>query len=449
MKNKNHYKLLNTLFDKLWPLNRSLTGNGVRKTHKIISNFIPIKKFEYRSGLKFNDWIIPNEWNIKDGYIVTPEKKKICEFKKNNLHVVGYSEPVNKIISKEDLCNKLHYDKKNKSAIPYNTSYYKKDWGFNISYNEYKKLKPGKYKVLIKSSLKKGSLTISELLIKGKVKEEILIHTYTCHPSLANNELSGPLLSVILAKFLLKKKNYFSYRFIFAPETIGANIILKKYSDHFKKYLVAGIVATCVGKKGGYFFKKSKIENSIINIAFNNIKKKEKKLKFKILKFKPSGSDERQYCSQGYNFPVGSIMTSPYGNYKEYHTSLDNKKIMDFKNMIKVKNIYLKVFYELEQLYFKNNLKLRINKEIKKNKKKFPKMKILNGEPQLSRHRVHYKRKDHKFADNLTKAIKWVVHYADGNNSIKSISALSRINYKMTLKACKILKKAQLLEFKK
>ena len=227
-------QLLKKLFDDLWLLNRSITGNGVRKTHKIISKIIPLKTFEFKSGSRFNDWIIPKEWNAKDAYIKDENNKKICNFKENNLHLMGYSIPINKKMSLKELKKHLFFDIKQKNAIPYKTSYYKKNWGFCIKYNDYRKLKNGVYQVKINSNLTNGSLTISEAYIKGFTKKEIIIHCYTCHPSMANNELSGPLVATLLTKNLMKKKNYFSYRIFFAPETIGSNIILKKYEKHFK-----------------------------------------------------------------------------------------------------------------------------------------------------------------------------------------------------------------------
>ena len=218
-----------------------------------------------------------------------------------------------------------------------------------------KDLKKGKYEVNIKSKLHKGSLTISESYIKG-ISKEILIHCYTCHPSMANNELSGPLLATLLTNNLIKKKNYFSYRIIFAPETIGSNIILNKYEKHFKKNLIGGFVCTCVGIDNKIHFKMTKQQNTIIDQIVKNYLKKNK-IKSKIIPFNPSGSDERQYCSIGYNLPIASIMTTPYGKYKEYHTSLDNEKIISFSKLIKIKNILIGVFKDLEKCYLQNLIK--------------------------------------------------------------------------------------------
>lgn len=443
-------QLLKKLFNDLWPLNRSITGNDVRKSHRIISKIIPLKTFEFKSGRKFNDWIIPKEWNVTDAYIKNPLNKKICDFKENNLHLMGYSIPINKKVSFSELKKHLFFDTKQKNAIPYKTSYYKKNWGFCIKYNDFRRLKKGTYEVNIDSKLQKGSLTISESYIRGISKKEILVHCYTCHPSMANNELSGPLLATLLTNNLIKKKNYFSYRVIFAPETIGSNIILNKYEKHFKKNLIGGFVCTCVGIDNKIHFKMTKQQNTIIDQTVKNYLKKNK-IKSKIIPFNPSGSDERQYCSIGYNFPIASIMTTPYGKYKEYHTSLDNEKIISFSKLIKIKNILIGVFKDLEKCYLQNIIIPSNKIDLKKVYKKgiYPIILIKKGEPQLSRHNIHYKTKDHKFADSLTRSIKWLIHYSDGNKTLKEISVISKISLKKLNKAILVLKRAKLLKLKK
>ncbi len=370
-KNFSHY------FNLLWPLNRSLSGNDTRKTHKILSKIIKLKTYEIKSGTKVNDWTVPMEWNVKDAYLKNSKNKKIIDFKKNNLHLVGYSIPFKGSISKKQLKKKITYLKKLPKAIPYKTSYYKKDWGFCLSYDQYKKIKDKKFYVNIDTKLHKGSMTISEFYLPGKIKKEILIHTYTCHPSMAINELSGPIITALLAKEISKKKNrYFSYRFIFAPETIGSIAYLHLNGKKLIKNMIAGYVCNSIGYKKFISYKKSKIGNSIGDIAMLNVFKRLKNCKKKISNFYVNGSDERQYCSLGYNLPVGTLMSAPDHRYKEYHTSLDNKKILNFNNLYLSLEIFSNTFIQIEKL-FKHNYEIPKKSIFKKHLNKiYPKILI-------------------------------------------------------------------------
>jgi len=448
MKKKKFIFEFNKYFDKLWPINRSLTGRGSRKTHKILSEIIPLKTHEIKSGSKVNDWKIPNEWNVKQAYIMNAEGQKIIDFEKNNLHLVGYSKPFSGYISKKDLKKRLFYLKNKPNAIPYRTSYYKNDWGFCLSFNQYKKIIDNKYYIKIDTTLNKGSMTWSEFYLPGITKKEILIHTYTCHPSLAINELSGPIITALLAKEISKiKKRYYSYRFVFAPETIGSIAFLYMKGEKLKKNLVAGFICNSIGYKKYITYVKSKKSKSIGDIATINIFKKLKNMKTKILNFKPTGSDERQYCSIGYNLPVGVILSKPYYNYPEYHTSFDNKNILNFENLFNVIKTFIRIFNEIKRLdnkNFTNNLKIKKNKIIKKNEI-YPLNLIKLGEPHLSKYKIHYKTINvHSGADKLTLALKWLIHYSDGKNSLKDISVLSKISLKTLTKVFKNLMKAKI-----
>jgi len=211
-------KIISTYFDRLWPILRSITGEGVRKTHKILKEIIPLKTLEIPTGTKVHDWVVPEEWSVSDSYIIDPKGKKICDIKKNNLHILNYSTAINKTVSLKELNEHLHSIKELPNAIPYVTSYYGKNWGFCIQDKIRKKLKPGKYKVYNDAKHFNGSMTISEKVLKGKSKKEILFITYTCHPSLANNELSGPLATAFLYKKLssLKKRYFVPLSFTFS-----------------------------------------------------------------------------------------------------------------------------------------------------------------------------------------------------------------------------------------
>ena len=345
------HKIYN-LAKEIFPINRSLTGEGNRKTLKIIKKILPnLKIKEIPSLTKVSDWTIPLEWNVTDAYILDPEGNKILDIKKNNLHLVGYSMPINKIISYNELKNHLHFKRDIPNAIPYVVSYYKRNWGFCLSYNQFRKLKKCNYKVFINSNFKKGSMTYGEVLIPGKIKDEVLLSTYICHPSLANNEVSGPALLTYICDFInsIKKRRY-SYRVIFHPENIGAIAYISKNLKKLKKNVKIGYVLSCVGDNKNYSFIPSRQGNSLTDRVARNVLKNFTK-KYDEFSFLDSGSDERRYCSPNVNLPVASIMRTKYGNYKEYHTSLDNMTVISKEGFQGSINIYLNVLKVLENNY--------------------------------------------------------------------------------------------------
>ncbi len=318
-------KQIYNLAKKLWPINRSITGDGVRETLSIIKEEIPeLKIFEIASGTEVFDWTVPKEWKVRDAYIVTPSGKKICQFKKNNLHLVGYSSPINLKLSLSELQNNLYSLPDKPNAIPYITSYYEKRWGFCITHEERQCLQEGNYQVFIDTELFEGSLTYGEILIKGQSSKEIFISTYICHPSMANNELSGPCVTTFLAKKLkeLKKLKY-SYRLIFVPETIGSISYLSKNIDVLKENVVAGFNVTCVGDDRDYSYLPSRQGNTLSDQIAKHILKHICPT-FKSYTWLDRGSDERQYCAPNVDLPIASIMRTKYGKYDEYHTSLDD-----------------------------------------------------------------------------------------------------------------------------
>jgi aminopeptidase-like protein len=336
---------------KLWPINRSLTGAGVEKTLSLIKKELPIKILNFKSGSKVFDWRIPKVWEIKNAWLADEKNKKIIDFKKNNLHVVGYSKNINKKLTFKDLKNKIHYLKNQPTAIPYVTSYYKKDWGFCLEYNKFKRLKRGNYKAFIDSKFINGNLKIGELVIKGKSKKEILISTYLCHPSMANNEISGIVIATYLARWVKKKKNKYTYRFLFLPETIGSIAYLSKMKNLLMKNVIAGYVLTCIGDERNYSFLESKEKNSLSNIVAKFILKSKKNAK--IFDWLKRGSDERQFCSPGIDLPVASIMRTKYGEYPEYHTSLDKiGKVVTKKGLNGSLKLVKKIIGEIEKQNF-------------------------------------------------------------------------------------------------
>ena len=316
---------IHNLATKLWPINRSITGEGVRQTLKIISNILPkLKIYSVPSKTKVFDWVVPKEWLVKEAYIITPSGKKICDFSENNLHLIGYSVPFEGNINLEELKKHLYTLPEQPSAIPYITSYYEERWGFCLSHEQYNSLENGTYKVVIDSILFDGELNYGELLIKGKSDKEILLSTYICHPSMANNELSGPTVVTFIAKWLQEiKKLEYSYRVIFIPETIGSITYLSRNYKDMKKKTFAGFNVSCVGDDRAYSYLPSRNGNTVSDLIAKHILKWTDSNFVKYSWF-DRGSDERQYCSPGIDLPIASILRTKYGKYPEYHTSLDN-----------------------------------------------------------------------------------------------------------------------------
>lgn len=318
---------MHKLVAELFPICRSITGNGVRETLRIIQKQIPIKIHEVPTGTRVFDWEIPKEWNIKDAYIMDSDGNKIVDFKKSNLHVVGYSAPVDKTVSLEELQDHLYSLEDQPEAVPYITSYYKERWGFCISHEQREKLKPGNYRVHIDSELKDGHLVYGEILIPGKTDKEVFLSTYVCHPSMANNELSGPVVATFLAKWIMSEPRKYTYRIIFIPETIGSITYLSRNLDEMKKKVIAGFNISCVGDDRAYSYLPSREGNTYADrVALNVLTFSHPE--FIRYSFLDRGSDERQYNSPGVDLPLCCIMRSKYGAYPEYHTSLDNLELV-------------------------------------------------------------------------------------------------------------------------
>ena len=382
------------------------------------------------SKTKVFDWKVPLEWNVKDAYILDKNNKKIVDFKNNNLHLVGYSIPVNKFFSKKELFNRIHSKPRQPKAIPYITSYYKKYWGFCITHNE--KLKfiknyknSDKFKVVIKSNLNSnGHLNYGELILKGKSKQEIFISTYICHPSMANNELSGPIVSMSLINHFSKIKNLKkTIRFIFIPETIGSITYLSKNLSHLKENVVGGFNLTCIGDERGHSCMFSKYENTLsdraIIEAYNNLN-----IKYKKYSFLERGSDERQYNSPGIDLPIASIFRTKYDEYPEYHTSLDNFDLVTEKGVEGGFNVAKKA------------IEILIKKIVPKNK--------ILCEPQMGK-RGLYPTLSKNNINNITRHYMNFLQYADGKNDLESISILLNISSSLTHKIYNILKKNNLV----
>jgi len=392
------------LAERLFPICRSITGDGVRETLRILREICPeLKIFEISSGTQVFDWTIPKEWNIRDAYIKDEEGNKIVDFKRTNLHVVGYSVPVDKTVTLSELQEHLYSLPEQPDLIPYVTSYYKERWGFCLCENQRRQLKDGNYRVFIDSDLKDGSLTYGEIIIPGKAEKEIFLSTYVCHPAMANDQLSGPCVAIYLAKWLseLKHRRY-TYRIVFIPETIGSIAYLSRNLEIMKRNVIAGFNLACVGDNMTYSYLASRYGDTLADKVAQNV------LSFVYPEYKKysylrRGSDERQYCAPGVDLPLCSILRSRYGDYPEYHTSADDLSCISPEGLSGAYDVYIQCLEALE-----NNKKYRTS---------------YLCEPQLGK-RDLYPTISHKSSGYEVRPMMNFITYADGKNDLIDISKI-------------------------
>ncbi len=388
---------------RIFPICRSITGNGVRETLKIMQEYAPdIKVHEIPSGTQVFDWMVPSEWNIEDAYVENEAGERVIDFKETNLSVVGYSLPMDEMLSLEELKKIVFVEESQPEVIPYVTSYYRERSAFCTSKNRLEALPEGMYHAVIKSSLNpQGSLTYGEALIPGESDKEILISTYLCHPSMANNECSGPAVSIFLQKYLksLPKLKY-SYRFIYIPETIGSITYLSRNYETLKKNVVAGINLSCVGDNYDYSFVQTRYGNTLTDKLLHNLLSFHYP-EYKTYSFLERGSDERQFCAPGIDLPVCSFCRTKYGKYAEYHTSADNLTYISPEGLGGALELLTKFVQAME-----HNVKYRV--------------KCL-CEPQLGK-RGLYPTVSKKGSYDAVKALTDFIAYADGTNDLLEIS---------------------------
>lgn len=426
---RNNYEALGRqMFDlvaELFPICRSITGDGVRKTLGILNRRIPLSIKEVPSGTPVFDWTIPPEWNISDAYIKNERGERVVDFKKNNLHVLNYSVPIRTRLPLDELKKHIFTLPDQPDLIPYRTSYYAERWGFCMSQNQLDGLQPGTYEAVIESSLTEGSLTYAEHVVPGATKDEVLLSAHICHPSLANDNCSGLALLTTLAQELRRRKTKFTYRFIFAPGTIGAITWLAR-NEANASWIKHGLVISCVGDGGGPTYKKSRRGDATIDRALTHLLRHNYPSAV-IQDFTPYGYDERQYCSPGFNLPVGLLQRSQHGTFPEYHTSGDN---LDF----------------VKPCHLADSLKLVMNAiDILESDRK-----MLNTnpkcEPALGRRGLYATVGGDKDSPSRIMAMLWVLNLCDGQHSLLDIAERSGLEFSAIENAATQLEAARLLK---
>ncbi|HUY35264.1 MAG TPA: DUF4910 domain-containing protein [Pirellulales bacterium] len=415
-------------FDRLWPLLRSLTGEGVRRTHDMLAELVPLQRLEIPSGTACFDWTIPPEWICRQAYVVAPDGRRMLDVAEHNLHLVNYSAPFRGRVTRDQLEEHLHSLPDQPDAIPYVTSYYAPRWGFCLTQRQRDRLPEGNYLVVIDTEHVAGSLTISHAVLPGDEPDEVLISTYTCHPSLANNELSGPLAAAFLHRRLAAlPRRRLTYRFVWLPETIGSIAYLHLYGEHLRRRLVAGYVVSCVGDPAPFTYKRSRRGDTPADRAALVALRRLSGERTRVLDFDPSGSDERQYCSPGFDLPVGVIARSIYGSYPQYHTSLDNRDFISFEALVESVDALLATLGVLEH----NVVYRRTNPY---------------GEPQLGRRGLYPTLGTRRGRDERLTALRWLLNLADGRHDLVAIAERSRVDFELLREAAEECLAAGLIE---
>ena len=410
--------------EELYPICRSITGEGLRTTLRAIARRIPLTLHEVPSGTHVLDWIVPDEWNIEDAYVLGPDGRRVIDFRRHNLHVVNYSEPVAARLPLAELKKRLFSLPDHPEWIPYRTAYYDRTWGFCLSQDELDRLPDGTYEAVVRSTLAPGSLTYGELLLPGETADEILLSTHCCHPSLANDNLSGIALSTALAELLAGVRRRYSYRFLFAPGTIGS-IAWLAANDAAVARVRHGLVVACVGDGGPMHYKKSRRGNAEIDRAAAHVLAHSGR-EHRLLEFTPFGYDERQYCSPGFDLAVGSLTRTPHGKFPEYHTSADDPDFVRPGALADSLRTYLEVLSLLEENRTFRNTSPR-------------------GEPQLGRRGLYGAIGGLPDPGAHALAMLWVLNLSDGRHDLLAIAERSGLPFAPVAAAAGRLAEAGLL----
>lgn len=406
------------LVAELYPICRSITGDGVRQTLRAVTRFIPLTVHEVATGTRVFDWVVPKEWNIKDAFVKDSRGARVIDFRKSNLHVLNYSVPIHKRVSLSELKQHLFTLPDHPDWIPYRTSYYDENWGFCASCNQVSALDEEEYEVCIDSSLEDGSLTYGEYYVPGTTEEEILISCHTCHPSLCNDNLSGIALVTFLARHIAALPHRYSYRFLFTPGTIGAITWLALNEKKTPK-IKHGLVAACVGDPGRFTYKRSRRGNAEIDRAAAHVLRA-RCAEYDVVEFSPDGYNERQFCSPGFDLPVGSLTRTPCGRFPEYHTSADNLELVAPECLSDSLLVYLAVLDVLE----KNRRYESLN----------PKC-----EPQLGRRGLYDALRGDAKERSKERAVLWVLNLSDGNHTLLDIAERADLAFDLVSFAANLL----------
>ncbi|MGH8595645.1 MAG: DUF4910 domain-containing protein [Gammaproteobacteria bacterium] len=400
---------MNALVERLFPICRSLTGDGVRRTLGVIGESIPLTIHEVPSGTPAFDWTVPNEWNIRDAYIKDPEGRRVVDFQRSNLHVVGYSAPVHTTLSRQQLETHLHSLPEQPELIPYRTRYYDNDWGFCLSHRCRTDLRDCDYEVCIDSTLVPGSLTYGECELPGTTDDEVLIYTHTCHPSLANDNVSGMAVCTYLAQWLMTIERRYCYRFIFGPGTIGSLVWLSRNIERLPR-IRHGLVAVLLGGPGQLRYKRSRQGDAEIDrVAVHALKHSAHP--YALEEFSPFGYDERQFGSPGFNLPVGRLSRSPNAGYPEYHTSADNLNLVKPDALSESLAACASILEMIEKNHrYRNTAPW--------------------GEPQLGR-RGLYRKTGGESLPQREMAMLWILNLSDGSHSLVDIAEISGLDFQL------------------
>jgi aminopeptidase-like protein len=415
---------MHRLMAELYPICRSITGEGVRTTLARLTPYVPLTIHEVPSGTRVLDWTVPREWNIRGAWIKRLSGEVVVNFDHSNLHVVGYSRPVCGRIALSELRKHLHVLPEQPDWIPYRTSYYTDNWGFCVSQKQYESMQDEFYDVLIDTKSHEGSLTYGECFIEGEVADEVLFSCHVCHPSLCNDNLSGIVVAAAIAQALRRRRTCYSYRFLFSPGTIGAVTWLARNAPQLSR-LKYGLVLTCVGDAGGLTYKRTRRGNTVVDRAFAYVLARSGR-EFRIEDFTPDGYDERQYNSPGFNLPVGCLMRTPHGRFPEYHTSADN---LDFVRPTSLRDSLATCLQVIDVIESDNRYR---------NLSPF-------GEPQLGR-RGLYDGIGGRAAGDVRRALLWLLNMSDGAHSLLDIAAKADVPWESLKEGRDALVEAGLLE---
>ena len=415
---------LHALVRELYPICRSITGEGLRRSLRLLQRTAPIELHEVPSGTQVFDWVVPREWTFRSARLRGPGGELIADADHLNLHVLNYSAPFRGKVRLEELQQHLHSLPEKPALVPYRTSYYKEAWGFCLSEEQRRRLAPGDYEVDIDTTLADGSLTYGELVIPGAQREEVLISTHCCHPSLANDNCAGMVMCAALARLFAQLRPRYTYRFLFIPGTIGA-IAWLALNDKGAKRIVHGLVAACVGDAGKITYKRSRRGTAEIDRAVTHVLATSGR-EHEIRDFVPYGYDERQYCSPGFDLPVGSLTRTPYGEYPEYHTSADNPGLVKPEKLVDTLRCYLAVFEVIEA----NRAYLNLS----------PKC-----EPQLGKRGLYGSVGGHSHAAANQMAMLWVLSLSDGIHTLLDIAERSKLPFTDIRLATRALESAGLV----